>query len=157
MKNTYQILPVYSGDVSGACAALYELGGMVVMHDPSGCNSTYNTFDEVRWYEKESLIFLSGMTDVDAITGNDKKLIADILMAAGELHPRFIALVNSPIPFLNGTDFAGICRILEDRLNIPAFYVSTNGAHDYTEGAGQAFLQAARRLVDGNGEKRPAH
>ena len=43
MRQAYRILPVYSGDVSGVCSALYELGGMVVMHDPSGCNSTYNT------------------------------------------------------------------------------------------------------------------
>ena len=43
MKKTYRILPVYTGDVSGAASALYELGGMTVIHDPSGCNSTYNT------------------------------------------------------------------------------------------------------------------
>jgi nitrogenase molybdenum-iron protein alpha/beta subunit len=78
MRETYKIVPVYSGDVSGACSALYELEGMVVMHDPSGCNSTYNTFDENRWYEKESLIFLSGLTDTDAIMCNEKKLIDDI-------------------------------------------------------------------------------
>ena len=48
MRQAYRILPVYTGDVSGVCSALYELGGMVVMHDPSGCNSTYNTHDETR-------------------------------------------------------------------------------------------------------------
>ena len=30
MRQAYRILPVYSGDVSGVCSALYELGGMVV-------------------------------------------------------------------------------------------------------------------------------
>ncbi len=148
MKETYRILPVYAGDVSGACSALYELGGMTVMHDPSGCNSTYNTFDETRWYEKESLIFLSGLTDVDAVMGNDDRLIRDVEETALALHPSFIALVNSPIPFLNGTDFGGICHILEERTGLPAFYIPTNAAHDYTEGAGQAFLRIAERLVD---------
>ena len=61
MRQAYRILPVYTGDVSGVCSALYELGGMVVMHDPSGCNSTYNTHDEIRWYARDSLIFLSGL------------------------------------------------------------------------------------------------
>ena len=54
MRQSYKIIPVYTADVSGVCSALYELGGMVVMHDPSGCNSTYNTHDEIRWYDKDS-------------------------------------------------------------------------------------------------------
>ena len=147
MRETYKIVPVYSGDVSGACSALYELEGMVVMHDPSGCNSTYNTFDENRWYEKESLIFLSGLTDTDAIMGNDKKLIDDILEAAKELKPKFVAITNSPIPYLNGTDFDGICKKLEKDLEIPAFYIPSNGMHDYTIGAGKALMIAAKKLM----------
>ena len=98
MRQAYRILPVYSGDVSGVCSALYELGGMVVMHDPSGCNSTYNTHDETRWYDRDSLIFLSGLCEPDAVLGNDSKLIDDVVRAAGKFSPRFIALCNSPIP-----------------------------------------------------------
>ena len=45
MRQAYRIIPIYTSDVSGVCSALYELGGMVVIHDPSGCNSTYNTHD----------------------------------------------------------------------------------------------------------------
>ena len=155
MKSTYTILPVYAGDVSGACGALYELEGMTVMHDPSGCNSTYNTFDETRWYDKESLIFLTGLNDVDAVMGNDDKLIRDVMETAWALSPRFIALVNSPIPYLNGTDFPGICRLLEKRLGIPAFYIPTNGMHDYTRGASLAFEQVAERLVEDADHRRP--
>lgn len=51
---------------------------MVVMHDPSGCNSTYNTHDEIRWYEQDSLIYISGLTEIDAVMGNDAKFIHDI-------------------------------------------------------------------------------
>ena len=82
MRKTYRILPVYTGDVSGAASALYEFGGMTVIHDPSGCNSTYNTHDETRWFDKESLIYISGLNDIDAITGNDDKFISDICAAA---------------------------------------------------------------------------
>ena len=155
MRQTYQILPVYAGDVSGACGALYELEGMTVMHDPSGCNSTYNTFDETRWYDRDSLIFHSGLNDVDAVMGNDDKLIRNVAETAEALSPRFVALVNSPIPFLNGTDFSGICRLLEKHLGIPCFYIPTNGMHDYTVGAGQAFFQVAERLVADTGERIP--
>lgn len=154
MNRSYRILPVYTGDVSGACSALYELGGMVVIHDPSGCNSTYNTHDETRWYEQDSLIFLSGLTDIDAILGNDDKLIADVVDAVRELHPKFIALCNSPIPFINGTDFAAIARLIEKRTGVPCFHVPTNGMHDYTVGAGNALLKIAERFVT-PAKKRP--
>ena len=147
MKRSYRILPVYTGDVSGVCSALYELGGMVVIHDPSGCNSTYNTHDEIRWYDQESLIFISGLKERDAILGNDEKFIEDILMAAKQLHPRFITLVNSPIPYLNGTDFKGICRILEKQLSLDCTYVKTNGMHDYTVGASRAMEMVATQFV----------
>ena len=102
MKEAYKILPVCAGDVSGIASALYELGGMVVIHDPSGCNSTYNTHDEIRWYDQESYIFISGLNMRDAILGNDRKFIDDIVEAAGELDPKpcFIAICNSPVPYL---------------------------------------------------------
>ena len=145
MRQAYRILPVYTGDVSGVCSALYELGGMVVMHDPSGCNSTYNTHDEIRWYDRDSLIFLSGLCEPDAIMGNDSKFIDDVVRASQEFSPAFIALCNSPIPYLTGTDFAGICRIIEGRTGIPSFYIPTNGMHDYISGAGLALEKLAER------------
>ncbi|MCH4154136.1 MAG: nitrogenase component 1 [Saccharofermentans sp.] len=147
MRKSYVRIPVYTGDVSGFASALYELGGMLVIHDPSGCNSTYNTHDEVRWYDKESLIFISGLNDIDAITGNDDKLINDTVSAAKRLNPRFIALANSPIPYLNGTDFEGICRIIENRTGLPCFYVKTNAMHDYTVGASGAYLAFAKKFL----------
>ncbi|HAB94592.1 MAG TPA: oxidoreductase [Lachnospiraceae bacterium] len=146
MRQTYRILPVYTGDVSGVCSALYELGGMTVMHDPSGCNSTYNTHDETRWYDRDSLIFLSGLCEPDAVLGNDEKLIEDVVSAAESCSPLFISLCNSPIPYLTGTDFAGISRVIEQKTGIPTFYVPTNGMHDYVTGAGLAFSMLARKL-----------
>ena len=121
MRQAYRIIPIYTADVSGVCSALYELGGMTVMHDPSGCNSTYNTHDEIRWYDQDSLIFISGLTDIDAIMGNDEKFLQDIEDATEELQPRFIALASSPIPFMNGTDFPGLARALTVGTGIPAF------------------------------------
>jgi nitrogenase molybdenum-iron protein alpha/beta subunit len=148
MGRTNRILPVYAGDVSGACSALFELGGMVVIHDPSGCNSTYNTHDETRWYDHNSLIFISGLVERDAILGNDDKFVNDVVDAAIELKPRFVALCNSPIPYITGTDFVAISKMIERRTGIPCFYVRTNGMHDYTVGAGNAFARIAEHFVD---------
>ena len=148
MRQSYRIIPIYTADVSGVCSALYELGGMTVMHDPSGCNSTYNTHDEIRWYDQDSLIFISGLTEIDAIMGNDRKFIDDIEHAARELHPKFIALAGSPIPFMNGTDFPAIARVIETETGIQTFAVPTNGMHDYVYGAGIALEEIAKRFTE---------
>ena len=153
MRQAYRIIPIYTADVSGVCSALYELGGMTVMHDPSGCNSTYNTHDEIRWYDQDSLIFISGLTEIDAIMGNDEKFIADIVHAANDLKPKFIALASSPIPFMNGTDFPAIAKVIEAETGLPTFFVPTNGMHDYVYGAGIALEEIAKRFT-GNGTGR---
>ena len=153
MRQAYRIIPIYTADVSGVCSALYELGGMTVMHDPSGCNSTYNTHDEIRWYDQDSLIFISGLTDIDAIMGNDEKFLRDIEDVAEELKPKFIALASSPIPFMNGTDFPGLARALTAETGIQAFSVSTSGMHEYVYGAGLALSEIARHFT-GAAEKR---
>ena len=129
MKQVSVTLSTYTADVSGVCSALYELGGMVVIHDPSGCNSTYNTHDEPRWYDM------------------DDKFINDIVRAAKELKPRFIALVRTPIPLMTGTDFEGIARVIEKQTQIPVFYFPTSGMHSYVSGAGMALETVARELV----------
>ena len=148
MRQSYRIIPIYTEDVSGVCSALYELGGMTVMHDPSGCNSTYNTHDEIRWYDQDSLIYISGLNEIDAIMGNDEKFIRDIEDAARALKPKFIALAGSPIPFMNGTDFPALAQLLEEDMNIPAFSVPTNGMNDYVYGAGIALAEIAERFTN---------
>lgn len=147
IENSYKIIPCYTADVSGVCSALYELGGMVVMHDPSGCNSTYNTHDETRWYDQDSLIYITGLTEMDAIMGNDKKVVRDVVDAAKRLSPRFIALCGSPIPYLNGTDYHAIARMIEKETGICTFAVETNGIHDYTKGAGDALRAYAEHVM----------
>lgn len=152
MKQVSVTLSTYTADVSGVCSALYELGGMVVIHDPSGCNSTYNTHDEPRWYDMDSLVFISGLSQMDAIMGNDDKFIHDIVRVAKELQPRFIALVRTPIPLMTGTDFEGISRVIKKQTGIPVFYFPTSGMYTYVKGAGMAMETIARELVPAGGE-----
>ena len=84
--------------------------------------------------------------------GNDRKFIDDIEHAARELHPKFIALAGSPIPFMNGTDFPAIARVIETETGIPTFAVPTNGMHDYVYGAGIALEEIAKRFTEKNTE-----
>ncbi len=119
MKRINRILPVYAADISGVCSALYELGGMTVMHDASGCNSTYTTHDEPRWYSMDSMVYISALSELEAVMGDDDKLVRDIVDAARNLHPRFICLGGTPIPMMMGTDFKGLARMIEKETGIP--------------------------------------
>ena len=79
--------------------------------------------------------------------GDDEKLIGDILEAAEQLSPAFIALAGSPIPMMIGTDLEAIARVIEKRSGIPAFGFSTNGMHSYLEGIRKAYGALAKRMV----------
>lgn len=146
MEQIVKKISTYSADWAGVCSAFYELGGMIVIHDASGCNSTYTTFDEPRWYQMNCLFFISGLTEMDAVLGNEEKLAEDIVKASKELQPKFIAIVGSPIPHMMGTDFEGLARRVEHRTNIPVFGFDTNGMNDYCIGGANAFEALARRF-----------
>ena len=146
MRIVKRVLSTYSADNFGFCSALYELGGLVVMHDASGCNSTYNTHDEPRWYDPDSMVFISGLTEKDAIFGNDDRLIDDLVKAAEELHPRFIAVCGGPLPHIIGTDFQAVAKAVWQRTGIPSFGLQTNGMDSYVKGAGGALAEIAERV-----------
>ena len=148
MKQTARIISTYSADVMGVCSALFELGGMTVMHDASGCNSTYTTHDEPRWYDMDSMVYISGISEMEAIMGDDEKLISDIVDAAEVLKPAFIAIAGTPIPTMTGFDFEAVASVIEQRTGIPSFGFPTTGMNTYIHGASMAFEGIARRFVD---------
>ena len=147
MKQTSRIISTYSADVFGVCSALFELGGMTIMHDASGCNSTYSTHDEPRWYDVDSMVYISAVSELEAVMGDDEKLIGDICDAAAQLHPRFIAIAGTPIPTMIGFDFKAVASLIEQRTGIPAFGFPTTGMNTYIHGASMALRGIAERFV----------
>ena len=148
MKQTARIISTYSADVMGVCSALFELGGMTVMHDASGCNSTYTTHDEPRWYDMDSMVYISGISEIEAIMGDDEKLISDIVDAAEKLKPAFIAIAGTPIPTMTGFDFEAVASVIEQQTGIPSFGFPTTGMNTYIHGASMALAGIAERFVD---------
>ena len=137
-------LPPFAPDYSGVCGALFSLGGMIVIHDAAGCTGNYINYDEPRWYDGGSMVYCSGLRELDAVLGNDEKFIRNICEAAKEMHPNFIALVGSPVPMVIGTDLVGMAAWIEDETGIPAFGFSTTGLGLYPSGAflaGKTLLQ----------------
>ena len=148
MKQTARIISTYSADVMGVCSALFELGGMTIMHDASGCNSTYTTHDEPRWFDMDSMVYISGISEIEAIMGDDEKLISDIVDAAEVLKPAFIAIAGTPIPTMTGFDFEAVASVIEHRTGIPSFGFPTTGMNTYIHGASMALAGIAERFVD---------
>lgn len=146
MIKTSKVISIYTADTSGVCSALYEMGGMIVIHDASGCNSTYTTHDEPRWYDKASMIYISALTEVDAILGNDEKLVNDVVEEALKLKPRFIALCGAPVSVMVGTDFEAIAREIEAKTSIKTISLETNGMHSYLSGISKAFYAIAENF-----------
>ena len=147
MRQVTRVIPCYAADTSGVCAALYELGGMIAVHDASGVNSTYATHDEPRWEHRHAMIYVSGLTELDAILGNDEKFIADVVSAAADQKPEFLAVCGSPMPMMIGVDFDAVAMEIEQRSGIRTFALHTNGMHSYIEGAAEALLAIAEEYV----------
>ena len=121
MKDLYLTLPPFAPDYGGACEMMYELGGLVLICDASGCTVNYVSFDEPRWHTRPGNVFCSGLTEIEAVMGDDEAVIQKALKAAEILKPNFIAYVGSSVPMIVGTDFEGIARETEERSGIPAF------------------------------------
>ncbi len=145
---THVFTCTYTADVSGVCSAMYELGGMSVLHDPSGCNSTYSTHDEPRWYDTDSLMFISGLDELTAVMGDDSVLIRDVAAACRDLHPRFITLCGASIPHIIAFDYKGTARLIEKETGVPVLPVPTDGLKSYVSGVGMALEAFLRRFAD---------
>jgi hypothetical protein len=150
-------LPPFSPDYSGVCSALFELGGLVIIHDASGCTGNYTGYDEPRWYGSKSFVYCSKLRELDAVLGDDEKLIQKVLDAAEDLTPRFIALLGSPVPMVIGSDMPGIAREIEQRSGIPSFGFSTAGINYYDKGIRAALLSVAKRFTRPAPAKRQGH
>ncbi len=145
MNRLYRYLPPFAGDYSGVGSALYELGGMLCIHDASGCTGNYVGFDEPRSYDSKQLVYCTGLRRDDAILGNEQVYIDKIVKAAQDMKPKFIAVVGSPVPLIIGFDFNGFAKDLEQRLGIPAFGFETGGMKgSYKDGV----VMAVKKLLD---------
>ncbi len=145
---THVFTCTYTADVSGVCSAMYELGGMSVLHDPSGCNSTYSTHDEPRWYDTDSLMFVSGLDEMTAVMGDDSVLRRDVAAACRDLHPRFITLCGASIPHIIAFDYRGNAHLIEEETGIPVLPVPTDGLKSYVSGVGMALEAFLQRFAD---------
>lgn len=121
---------------------------MTVIHDPSGCNSTYSTHDEPRWFDTDSLMFVSGLDEMTAVLGDDNVLIDDVTHAVRDLKPRFVTLCSGSIPHIIAFDCKGVAHLLEKRTSVPMLPVATTGNRSYVAGVSAALTEWVKRFAD---------
>lgn len=147
MKQARKVLSTYSSDTFGVISALYGLGGLLVMHDASGCNSTFTTHDEPRWYGDDGLVFVSAVTEEEAVMGTaGDRLAADMIEACGHFRPNFTAIASTPIPWMTGSDIDLTAAEIEEKTSVPSFGFDVSGMRSYEAGASLAFLALAKRF-----------
>lgn len=147
MKGLFKSLPPFAPDYSGVCSVLFELGGLAVILDGGGCTGNFTGYDEPRWYGATSAVFSSGVREIDAIVGDDEKLLRKIENAVQYINPRFIAIVGTPATMVIGTDYQALARLLAKKINLPVLTFDTNGIDYYDIGASKAFLEIARNFI----------
>ena len=140
------MLPPLAPDYSGAASALFELGGMIVIHDAAGCTGNYTGYDEPRWLGSHTAVYCSGLRHMDAILGNDDLLVERIKKAAESIKPNFIALLGSPVPMVIGTDFEGLAAEIETVTGIPSIGLSTRGLAYYGKGINAAIISLMKKV-----------
>lgn len=134
MASLNQYLPPYSSDFTGVLSVLFDLGGLVIIHDAACCTKCYTDYEEPRWNRERNSTFCSQLRTVDAILGNDDKLINLAIDAAKEIKPPFIAILGTPVPSIIGTDMNGIASEIENATGIKSIGFSTDGFSSYDKG-----------------------
>jgi hypothetical protein len=148
-------LPPLSPDYSGIASVFHDIGALSILHDASGCTGTYTGYDEPRWFGSSSPTFCSGLREMDAVLGEDGKLLEKIKSALRYIPAPCVAVIGSPVPMLIGFDFTGFALLVERQTGLPAFGFSSNGMRYYDRGQRDAYLAIAKRVVKGEARRLP--
>lgn len=146
MKNLSIWLPPFSGDYSGACSALFDFNALIILADAACCTRNYVEYEEPRWSRGKKTTFCAQLRTVDVVLGDEEQLLAQAKMAAGQLHPDFVAILGTPVPAVTGMDMVGIAYELEERLKLPCLGLNTAGFDGYHAGASAALTALLRRF-----------
>ncbi len=140
-------LSPFAPDYSGVSSVLFDLKTVTAMHDASGCTGNYTGYDEPRWYGSKSPIYCSGLREIDAVLGDDEKLIKKMMYAAEDIQPELMALVGSPVPMVIGSDLVGVAEELQERSGIPCLGFDTTGTAYYDRGVAMATIALLKKFT----------
>ena len=146
MKDIRTILPNIASDTTGAAAALFEAEGLTIIHDAAGSHEVFVTFEEARDLENRRTVS-SRLTQLEAVTGDDSRLLDAIIAECEDEAPNFVAIIGSPVPFTIGADLDGLAAEVEFSTGVPAFAVNCGAFAPYDKGAGEAILKLIKKAA----------
>lgn len=146
MKDIRTILPNIASDTTGAAAALFEAEGLTIIHDAAGSHEVFVTFEEARDLENRRTVS-SRLTQLEAVTGDDSRLLDAIIAECEDEAPNFVAIIGSPVPFTIGADLDGLAAEVEFSTGVPAFAVNCGAFAPYDKGAGEAVLKLIKKAA----------
>lgn len=138
MSNLFMSLPSFATDYSGFLSIMHGLGGLMVVHDPSGCLGNYTNCDEPRWYHEPQSVFSSIIREIDAVMGDNSGIIEKIKDEIERKRPPFVCIMGTPIPSLTGCDVGAIACEIEQDTGVPCFGIDTDGFKFYNDGIKRA-------------------
>ena len=133
-------LPPFSSDYAGICSALFDFNCLIAINDAHCCTLNYVDYDEPRWAVTKKTTLCTQLRTIDAVFGNDAKVVSQVSEAAGRLKPDFIAVLGSPVPAIIGMDMQGIARDIEAASGRPTFGFNSTGFSYYDKGVSAAAL-----------------
>lgn len=149
MAKLSMYLPPFASDYSGACSALFGLNCLVIVIDAGCCTRNYVEYDELRWRKCRKSTFSAQLRTLDAVLGDDARILDQTIEAVEALHPSCVALVGTPVPAIVGMDVRGMAREVECRCGMPAFGLPTTGFNTYEHGTSLALEALCRRFAGG--------
>lgn len=153
MDNLFIKLCPFSPDYSGSSSVLYDYNSVCVMHDASGCTGNYTGYDEPRWQKEQRGIFSSSLKEIDAVMGDDEKLVRKMLEAIDSIKPELAAVIGTPVPMVIGTDVIGVAKEVETLSSVPTIGVDTTGMRYYDYGIYQTVIELIKKFVNKEAEK----
>lgn len=139
MNKIFANIPTFAADYSGAVSVFYEMGGIHIICDASGCHGSTMVLDEPRLSSGVANVFSASIREKDVVMGIDGKLKKKVRETWELLGGNYICLAGTPAPAIIGADLAGIGKELEKELDIPVFSISSSGLEFYDRGQEKAY------------------
>lgn len=147
MSTLYTHLPSFATDYSGFISVMHGLGGMMIVHDPSGCLGNYTNTDEPRWYHDPQPVFSSRMRELEAVIGDTDIIIAKAIKEIRRRKPPFVCIFGTPVPALTGCDVISVADEIEAETAVRCFGIETDGFKFYDDGIRKAMSFVYNELM----------
>ncbi|MBR2835613.1 MAG: hypothetical protein IKE43_07905 [Coriobacteriales bacterium] len=148
MSSYFATLPSFATDYSGFISVMHGLGGLMIVHDPSGCLGNYTNTDEPRWYHEPQPVFSSTLKEIEAVIGDTEIFMQKALPEVIRRKPPFVCIFGTPVSALTGYDIDSLAQGLEQRSGATCFGIETDGFAFYDDGIKRALLFAYEKLME---------